>query len=328
VADRHWRRRIVAVAIVVGGVVGSSAFSPLAWADSKEDAATAYDRGAAAYDKGDFRTAANELARADELAQSAVTLELAITAAVRADEPELAMTLVERAEKRRGNKSLDTAAASAKKKLGPKVGKLNVVCPSSGRCVVSVDGTHFETGAPRWIAVGAHQVSIGRSTGGAPEKIDVTIESGKTVELVASNAPAASEPPPPTPPVVVEKKIEKTPTTPPSSSSSGGISSTWFWVSLGVTAAVGGATLISGLDTMSKHDAFLKDKSNPDAAEAGKAADTRTVILLVSTGVLAAVTVALGAFFVDWGGVDKKKSTGIQRGKQPLLRLTSTGLVF
>ena len=64
------------------------------------------------------------------------------------------------------------------------------------------------------------------------------------------------------------------------------------------------------------------------AAEAGKAADTRTVILIASTGVLAAVTVALGAFFVDWNGEVTKNSTGIRRQKAPILRLTSKGIVF
>lgn len=321
-ADRPHRRALAIVTLLFVGVGLSS--SSLARADSKEEAATAYDRGAAAYDKGDFRTAAHELARADELAQSAVTLELAITAAVRADDPELAMMLVERADKRRGNKALDAAAANAKKKLGAKVGKLNVVCPSSGRCVVTVDGTHFETGAPRWIAVGGHQVVIARS--GAPERFDVMIEAGKTVELLASSSPSPPPPPPPAPPSAF---TTETPAPPSNGEKSRGVSPAWFWVSLGVTAAVGGAALVSGLDTMSKHDAFVRDKSNSAAADAGRAADTRTVVLLASAGVLAAVTVTLGAFFVDWGGgVSPKKSTGIQRGKTPLLRLTSTGLVF
>jgi len=298
--------------------------SSVAWADSKEDAATAYDRGAAAYDRGDFVTAANELARADELAQSPVTLELAISAAVRADEPELAMTLVERAEKRKGNKALDLAAANAKKKLGAKVGKLNVVCPSSAsRCVVAVDGTHFEPGAPRWIAVGAHKVSVTRSST-TPEIFDVTIEAGKTVELVPSSSPpagavpstpsTASQPtPPPPPPPVVEKPTKEA-----------GPSPTWFWVSLGLTGIAGAATVISGLDTMSKRDAFLADRSNQAAADAGQAADTRTVILIAATGVLAAVTTIVGVFVVDWKGAPPGRATG----NRTVLRLTSTGLVF
>lgn len=299
----------VASAILVAFV---AAFPGTAAADAKEGAAAAYDKGAAAYDRADYATAAIELARADELAPNAVTLELAINAAVRTDDAVLAMTLVERAEKRKGTKALDKAADAARRKLSPKLGKLNVTCRTE--CDVKVDGKRFDRSGPRWIAVGTHEVTI--EIGGAVQRSEVVIEGGKTVELLPTSMPAAPVEPKPAP-----KPPEPAP--PPKPAESRGPSPTWFWIGLGATAIAGGATVVSGLDTASKHDAFLKDRSDQDAANAGKAADQRTVILIAGTGVLAAATAALGLFVVDWKGPSSSSSASGSRG---YVSFTGTGL--
>ncbi|HVM68469.1 MAG TPA: hypothetical protein VM204_01365 [Gaiellaceae bacterium] len=269
---QRWRRGLGALAFAAAWCL-----EPVAQADPKDDAAEAYDKGAAAYDKGDFAVAATQLARADEIAPSAVTLELALGAALRADDAALGMTLVERVEKRRGTKALDRLADAARRRLASRVGKLGVTCPRAPRCDVTLDGERFEPGAPRYVAVGAREVSV--ALGAAPQRFDVTIEPGKTVELVptapavAASSPAApaaggAETPPRGPDEAADVRVTS------------GLSPTWFWLGVGLTAVAGGAA----------------------AADAGRSAEQRTVVLLAGAGALALATGALGLFFVDWSG--------------------------
>ena len=288
-------RRVLALL----ALLGLPAMPAVARADRKEDAAAAYDRGAAAYDRGDYVVAGRELACADELAPNAVTLELALGAAVKSDDAVLGMMLVERAERRKGIREL--VVNGARKKLAPKVGRIDVTCPDRG-CEVALDGGRIEPGVPRLVLVGAHRVVITR--GRAPERFDVTIEAGKTVQLV----PGARVEPAAPPAVAAPVADTPRPTLPPRPVE--GPSPAWFWGGVGVTAVVGGATTISALDTASKHDGFLRDRSDVAAASAGQDAEQRTVVLLVGTGVVAVVTATLGLFFVHWGQ-SKKKTAGL-----------------
>jgi len=259
-------------------------FAPsLARADAKEDAAQAYDRGARAYDRGDYALSAGELARADELAPNAVTLELAIAAAIKADDAALGMTLVERASTRRGIK--ETVLLGARKKLGPKVGRLAVRCT----CDVTLDGARIAA-ETRFVTVGAHVVTM--TQGSRTERVDVVIEPGKTLEIAptpvlperTTERVLAPPPPPPAPPVNEER----------------GLSPVWFWTGLGLTAVAAGAGGLSALDTASKHDAFLRDRSDVDAANAGRNAETRTYVLFATAGVLAIATTIVGLALVRW----------------------------
>jgi hypothetical protein len=302
-----------------------------ALADAKEDAAEAYDKGAAAYDKGDYPLAATQLARADELAPNGVTLELALGAVLRADDPVLGMTLVERAEKRKGGKSLDKLVDAARRKFGARAGKLNVACrvespvgDRQGQCEVKVDGKRFERGGARWVSVGVHDVVI--DIGGALQKSEVTIEGGKTVELVPT-APVSSGEPKPPPQETKPPETKPEPPKPKPPAESDGISPTWFWVGLGATAVVGGVGLVSGLDTASKYDEFAKDRSNEEASSAGQSAQTRTIVLLAGTGVLAVATAAIGLFFVDWDSRAAPSSSSAGAGR-PRFTLKKAGLRF
>ena len=68
--------------LMIGAWVATTA---PAFADAKdlEGARAAYDRGAAAYDAGNYELAASELTRADDLAPNDIALELALKAAVK-----------------------------------------------------------------------------------------------------------------------------------------------------------------------------------------------------------------------------------------------------
>ena len=107
------------------------------------------------------------------------------------------------------------------------------------------------------------------------------------------------------------------------------------FIGIGVTAAVGGATIGSLIDRNSKVAAFeraakesnacqadasgcdttTRDELRQDALdsrERAKSADTRTLILGIATGVVAVGTAAIAVFLTDWGGDGDAESAGLR----------------
>ena len=74
------------------------AWSGVASADGGEStrAREAYDRGIAAFQRGEFAAAAREFATADAIVPSSVALHAALDAAIRADDPVLGVALLDR----------------------------------------------------------------------------------------------------------------------------------------------------------------------------------------------------------------------------------------
>jgi hypothetical protein len=70
-------------------------------------------------------------------------------------------------------------------------------------------------------------------------------------------------------------------------------------VGLGVTAVLGTATALSGVDTVNRHVAFMENPSEA-SAHAGENAQIRTQVLIGSTAVVAVATTIAGVFFVRW----------------------------
>jgi hypothetical protein len=95
-----------------------------------------------------------------------------------------------------------------------------------------------------------------------------------------------------------------------------GASPLYFWIGAGLTAAAGGVTIWSGIDTLNNPG---KDKvrqecvgqgTSCDLYQQGKDKELRTNILIGGTAVLGVGTAVLGAFFTNWSGdsTARKKS--------------------
>jgi hypothetical protein len=81
--------------------------------------------------------------------------------------------------------------------------------------------------------------------------------------------------------------------------SGGGISPVFFFVGVGVTAAIGGGVIASGVDTLALNDDYMS--GDDSARDPGQAAQLRTNILVGAMGGAAVATLFLG-IFADWGG--------------------------
>jgi hypothetical protein len=254
---------------------------------TKEAARQAYDRGAAAYDAGDYARAMAELSRADELFPSDIALELALKAAVKGDDARTAVVLANRADQRSKGGSLGAAVAAARTKMAGRTGTVSVACPGRAACTAKIDDKDLPAGEAYVVLVGQHRVVI--EGGGAPrEAYDVRVDPDATLVVKAQPPPAV--PPPAGPPRAREQ--------PPESPRSG-ISPVWFWFGAGLTAVVGGVAIASGLDTRAKHDDFAAHPS-ADAQQAGLDAQLRTNLLAGGAGLAGVVTAVVGLVFVQW----------------------------
>ncbi len=274
-------------------------------ASAQDDAANtrlareAYDRGAAAYDAASYASAAVDLTRADELSPNVTVLGLALEAAVRARDPALAMELTDRVERRvPASTPLYEKGRAARVRFAGEVGHLTILCPPpSTFCKALVDGKLTPIGARRWIKPGEHVVEL--TADGTPEKRAVTVPVGANVEVAPTPPPPSAVLAAPTP-TASPKDAARTPAAPASEPPRrDGLSPAWFWIGAAVTAAVGGVTAWSAVDTKSKHDEFV---ASPSAAtsSAGSDAQLRTNLLAVVTAAAAVSTAALGVFVVGW----------------------------
>jgi hypothetical protein len=254
-------------------------------ADDVAEARAAYDRGAKAYDTGDFSTAAVEFARADALAPNATVLELALKSSIKADDPILAMPLVERAEGRNAQGQLAETARAARERFSPRVGQLVVRC--SG-CTATLDGALTAVGVKSWVLAGSHEVVVSLASG-ARERVPVQVAAGALVNV--EPAPKFVVRPPP--PVPAEPKSS------PGAPGDGRISPVLFWVGVGATLVLGGAAVASAVDTRNRHEAFLQSPSEA-ASQDGRASQIRTNVLIGASAATGVLTAALGAFAVRW----------------------------
>lgn len=288
-AGRTRRVRRSSAIVLVGAFVLVTAFAAPARADDVQAARQAYDRGAAAYDAADYALAVSELARADELYANDVALELALKAAVKAEDARMAMLLAARADLRTHAGALGEAAAAAREKMAGRTGTISVTCPGRASCAATIDAASVPAGRPYVVLTGVHRVTV-QASGGPREAFDARVEPGANVAVRSS--------PPPAVPLVgpVSSRGREAPA---AESSSSGISPVWFWVGLGVTAALGGAAVASAADTQSKHDEFLKNPTG-DLQRQGLDAQLRTNLLAGGAGFGGLVTAVVGIVFVRW----------------------------
>jgi hypothetical protein len=262
---------------------------------SEQAARAAYERGTGAFERGEFATAAAEFARADEIAPNPVALESALKAVLRADDPALGMNLVERAGRVEGNRSLASLAKVARERFAGRAGELTIVCPTSSACSAKIDSAPVPVGAGLWYAAGRHQIELAVS--GVVERREIVVVAGASVEVkplsVTDTAPA------PQPRAAAPPARPRPPAADAAPTDASGLSPAWFWVAAGATVVLAGATAVSGVDAVNKHDAYLANPTD-ETESTGRGAETRTNVLLGVAGAAAVTTAALGLFAVRW----------------------------
>jgi len=274
-------------------------------------ARAAYDRGVRAHAAHDHVTAARAFAEADALAPRPASLEAALESAMRTDDALLGAELVDRAEGRQGDPGVARSLAAARKRFAGRTGKVKVDCGVEARCVAAVDGTAADARRAIYVIAGPHAVALQRGEERIEELVEVKAEGTVVVGGVpGSAAPAAVTTSAPTPTMSDEDR---------------GLAPVWFFAGIGLTAAFGGATVVSGIDAAVRHDSFDRDGcgtsgTGPRPADCdqrghnGESAQLRTNVLLGATALVAVATVAVGIFAVRWKNGTRARVTASARG--------------
>lgn len=258
----------------------------------------AYDRGLAAHKQGNYTKAAEEFARADALAPSAVALQAALEATLTIDDPVLGSELLERSKREPAHGALVTAVDSAQARFNGRAGRLRVNCDGGRPCTATMDGSPIETRRAVWVRVGQHTVVV-QADGDAPSKamlsqvpsqVDV-----KPDQVVDVGTPSANEP--------NSEPLHVT----TSYGSSSKLPKAVFWTGVGITGVVGILATYFALDTNGRHSDFADagcTKANATGCGAlqddGQSAQARANLTIGGAVVLGAATALIGAFFTDW----------------------------
>jgi hypothetical protein len=285
-----------------------------AWADDAQEAAKIriaaqeFDAGRRAYLQQDYESAAVHFENADRDAPSIEALRLAIRARKEGGHAARAATLAQQALKRYpGDEATVSLARAVIQELSPGLFRLRVQCNPACGLVIN-DKAVFEdqsTDQTVYLTPGQHSVAASWTQGKGRA---VRVDGAKGREQLLVLKPVALTPPPAASEVVAPPPAD----TGPAPQSESGLSPALFYISAGVTAALAGVTVWSGIDTRNNpgratvEAACVNLGEDCPAYQDGRSRQTRTNILLGTTigmGVLTGVV----AVYTRWGKAPEDK---------------------
>jgi hypothetical protein len=279
--------------VAAGLALQALAWVPVARADETR-AAEAFQRGAEAYRKNDFPTAARLFERAFAEAPRAAAMYNAGLAWESAAEPARAADAYAVAVARGELSPAQNADTQSRlKALMRSLGRVEIVGPPG----TSVSVAHVENKtlpAVVHLSAGTHPLRVMHADGTTVVK-SVTLVAGATAMLAIERPPPKVEPPVPskplppastgtkTPPPVLDRETKPTP-----------ILTYAGFSAIGVGAVLGGAALVTGVNALSARDEFNDSGfTNRDAHDRADSLRTTTNVLLVAAGVVGAAGVVL-----------------------------------
>lgn len=279
-------------------------------------AAEEFDRGRRAYLAKDYEQAAVHFENAFRDAPRAETLRLAIRARRDAKQPARAASLAAVAEERYPDDAPTSQLAhetldAVSRDLAEYAVHCSAECAiaADGRVVSHSDGTHHRI----YLEPGPHDLGVSFSEGrSVRRRIDAARGAKETLSFEAPPLPVA---PPPEPPPPARDRPPPEPPPPPDREKP--LGPVVFFVGAGLTAAAGGVTIWSGLDTESSPgvDAVRRECAGKDAScaayQEGQDKELRTNVALGATIGLAAATAVVGLFFTQWSRRADDVRTGV-----------------
>ncbi len=290
---------------------------PHASADDVNGAARAFSQAQEAMLNSEPARAADLYELADELAPSAPALRNATRARLAAGHLAMAAThaaeLIRRYASDKESRDVGNAVLS---RIGPQLARIDVTCGAS--CTLLIDGKVIASVARDQHTVfshpGARTVTAvfgdGRKTSS-----QVTATSTRPLSLRLEAPPRPVEPKPAPrnePPAMAANRPH---TDQPAAQRSHGLSRWWVLGGTMVTAGLGAATIVSGLDTLSTRDKITKAVADGDGQaqmlyDTGRDQQTRTNVLLGAT-ITAGVGTAVLAWFTNWSGGHSERELAI-----------------
>jgi tetratricopeptide (TPR) repeat protein len=273
-----------------------------------------FDQGVAAYQKGDFASAAQHFRQALAYRpHPVVAFNLALAEGKLGQWRQAVARLDLVLHDPQTSEKLKASAAQERDSFAANLGSVTVDAVDAKGIEAWVDGEPL-IGAPPRVTVdpGVHQVKVvvdGRVVIDRP----IGVKAAEHVRLAITREREVS--------VVMPPEEHRPP--PRQEPERSGVDPIWFYGGLGLTAVLGGVTTWSALDTRRAYDDYraalptLPHEDINRRVDEGHHKEDRTNVLLAGSLVAAAGTAVLGLLFVDW-----KASSG-----RPTMGLTPGGVV-
>ncbi len=299
-------------AVLVMGPLASTGRAADATPEQLEFAAHEHDLGYRAYVAKQFEEAATHFENAYFSAPNAAELRSAVRARKDAGQLARAATLAALGQRKYPEDAAMTRLAEATTaEARPKTFEVHVT--SAEGCNVAVDAkvvaAEKVTDFRFYVDPGHHTLLVGWSDDRSLEvSVDATAGGSRELALTPPKPAVRAVPSP--------GSVGAGPTPSPavSPTSSKPFGPAVFVVGAGLTAALGGVTVWSGIDTQNnpgrnavKSDCVGQGTSCPQYQQ-GLSAQTRTNVLLATTGAIGLVTAVIGVFFTQWSAASPAES--------------------
>ncbi len=271
-----------------------------------------FERGVAAYQKGDYASAVQHFRQAlAHRPHPVVAFNLALAEAKLGQWRQAVARLELVLHDPQTSDKIKASAARERDSFAANLGSVTVDAVDAKGIEAWVDGEPL-TGAPPRITVdpGVHQVKVvvdGRVVIDRPigvkaaELVRIAITREREVSVVMPPDKPAPRPEP-----LVGQEPRRN-----------GVDPIWFYGGLGLTAVLGGVTTWSALDTRHAYDDYkaalptLPQEDIDRRVEEGHHKEDRTNVLLAGSLVAAAGTAVLGLLFVDWKSSPRRPAVGL-----------------
>jgi hypothetical protein len=268
--------------------------------DERKRAAAAYDRAVRLFDAAKYADAARAFLEADQLVANSEALSSAIAAARSANDHLLVAQVAERAMARESSDpKLAGAARAALSEAEAHLARVELQCQPAP-CSLAIEGASVEAGR-QYLLPGTHVFSA--TYAGPNEAVEqrASLQAGSLYNISLSARPATS----------AEKRAVEPRTAASDTVRARGPSARenrarkplapWtLYVGAGVTLALGGITIWSGLDALSRVDHYEVTRASEDRSRA-TASIRRTDWLLVGTALAAGASAYAAVRLVDFG---------------------------
>ncbi len=339
-AEVMLRRRpsIVARTTLFAGVVlagfcsahAASADEPVASPDRLRAAEEEYDAGRRAFLADQFEAAASHFENAFRDAPRAQVLRNAMRSRQKAKQLARAATLADLARRRyAADQQTRELADEILTDAGPKLDELRITC--NPECSLAADGKIASLDDARQFSVylepGVHSLVFAFSQGRTVSR-SVDSKAGGREELAIDAPPVPKTPPPPSGPTGVGTGVGTAPgpgLAPPRKRD--GLPPAVFFIGVGLTAAAGAATIISGVAAINSpgkeavRTGCVGQGTSCALYQSGLEAETRTNVGIGVTAGLAVLTTIGGVFLTDWGSSSAPTSTGQGPSSAPRTRV-------
>jgi hypothetical protein len=263
-----------------------------------------FERGAQAFEKGDYPLSVKEFEAAlSQRSHPVIRFNLALALA-RLGRPSAALAQLRQVQSDpAADKDLRSRAEREQKSAELALARVTFRLSDPSRERVELDGVKVDLSGPGELAIdpGTHHVRVVSNASVVLDQ-DLDLSPGERVELRVGERSRRID-------VVVVPDVSASPPDPPAALTQVGsskLSPTWFYLGVGSTVALTGLTVWSGLNTKSALDDYERDLpelTQPEADERvsdGHSRELRTNLLLVGSLAAGAGTAVLGLWFTDF----------------------------